>query len=62
MNPVTLAAPVGPLPLSEGVVADFSAETWWLTLVKAVFIVVFLIASVILVLWVERLRDRKSVV
>ena len=54
MNPVTLAAPVGPLPLSGGVVADFSAETWWLTLVKAVFIVVFLIASVILVLWVER--------
>ena len=54
MNPVTLAAPIGPLPLSGGVVADFSAETWWLTLVKAVFIVVFLIASVILVLWVER--------
>ena len=54
MNPVTLAAPVGPLPLSGGVAADFSAETWWLTLAKAVFIVVFLIASVILVLWVER--------
>ena len=43
------------LPGSEGgVIADFSAETWWLTLIKAVFVVAFLIVSVILVLWVER--------
>lgn len=34
--------------------ADFSQETWWLTVIKAVFIVVFLIASVIMALWVER--------
>ncbi|EEH64627.1 NADH dehydrogenase [Gleimia coleocanis DSM 15436] len=34
--------------------ADFSEETWWLTLIKALFIVVFLIASVIMALWVER--------
>jgi len=36
------------------VTADFSAETWWLTLIKAVVIVAFLIVSVLLVLWVER--------
>ena len=35
-------------------VADFSAETWWLTLIKAVFIVAFLIVSVMMALWVER--------
>ncbi len=34
--------------------ADFSDDTWWLTLIKAVFIVVFLIVSVIMALWVER--------
>ncbi|MDO4258027.1 MAG: NADH-quinone oxidoreductase subunit NuoH [Actinomycetaceae bacterium] len=34
--------------------ADFSQETWWLTLIKAVFIVVFLIVNVIMALWVER--------
>lgn len=34
--------------------ADFSQETWWLTLIKAVFIIVYLIASVIMALWVER--------
>ena len=34
--------------------ADFSEETWWLSLLKALFIVLFLIMSVILALWVER--------
>ena len=34
--------------------SDFSAETWWLTLIKAVFIVAFLIVSVMMALWVER--------
>lgn len=34
--------------------SDFSEETWWLSLIKALFIVVFLIASVIMALWVER--------
>ncbi|MDO4242176.1 MAG: NADH-quinone oxidoreductase subunit NuoH [Actinomyces sp.] len=37
-----------------GVTADFSDETWWLSVIKAVFIVLFLIVSVIMVLWVER--------
>ncbi len=35
-------------------VADFSDDTWWLTVIKAVFIVVYLIGSVIMALWVER--------
>ncbi|VEG75941.1 NADH-quinone oxidoreductase subunit NuoH [Actinomyces slackii] len=39
---------------SGGVTADFSQETWWLTLMKAGFIAGFLIVSVIMVLWVER--------
>lgn len=34
--------------------ADFSQETWWLSLLKAVFIVLFLILNVLLALWVER--------
>lgn len=34
--------------------ADFSEETWWLSLIKSLFIVVFLIVSVIMALWVER--------
>lgn len=38
----------------EYTVADFSQTTWWLVLIKAVFIVLFLILSVIMALWVER--------
>ncbi|WP_253953924.1 NADH-quinone oxidoreductase subunit NuoH [Schaalia sp. 19OD2882] len=34
--------------------ADFSQETWWLTVIKAVFLLVFLILNVIMALWVER--------
>ena len=34
--------------------ADFSQETWWLSLLKAVFIILFLILSVLMALWVER--------
>ena len=34
--------------------SDFSEETWWLTLIKAVFLIVFLILNVLLALWVER--------
>ena len=46
--------PAAALSTEGGVTADFSAETWWLTLIKAVVIVAFLIVSVILALWVER--------
>lgn len=49
MNPIlSVAAAV------ERVPADFSEETWWLTTIKAVVIIVYLIVSVIMALWVER--------
>ncbi|MCI1675051.1 MAG: NADH-quinone oxidoreductase subunit NuoH [Ancrocorticia sp.] len=35
-------------------VADFSDDTWWIWVIKAVFILLYLIMSVILALWVER--------
>ncbi|HHW82853.1 MAG TPA: NADH-quinone oxidoreductase subunit NuoH [Actinomycetales bacterium] len=35
-------------------VADFSQDTWWIWLIKAVFIILFLILSVLLMLWLER--------
>ncbi len=35
-------------------VADFSQDTWWLLVIKALFIVVYLIFSVIFALWFER--------
>ena len=43
-----------PFAVPEYTAADFSQETWWLSLIKAVFIIVFLIANVLLALWVER--------
>lgn len=46
MNPVILTA--------GGVVADFSDDTWWIWVIKAVFIVLFLIFTVIFALWFER--------
>ncbi|MCD4549120.1 MULTISPECIES: NADH-quinone oxidoreductase subunit NuoH [unclassified Schaalia] len=39
---------------AQYVAADFSQETWWLTVIKAVFIIVFLILNVLIALWVER--------
>lgn len=36
------------------VAADFSQDTWWLWVIKALFIVLFLIFSVIFALWFER--------
>lgn len=44
MNPVIL----------HMVTADFSQDTWWLWIIKALFIVLFLIFSVIFALWFER--------
>ena len=43
-----------PLDVPTYTAADFSQETWWLTVLKAVFIIVFLILNVLLALWVER--------
>lgn len=37
-----------------GVTADFSEETWWLSVIKAVFIMLFLIVSTIMAIWAER--------
>ncbi|MDO5722837.1 MAG: NADH-quinone oxidoreductase subunit NuoH [Flaviflexus sp.] len=34
--------------------ATFAEDTWWIWLIKALFIVVYLIMSVIMALWVER--------
>jgi len=58
VNPLSVSAIPAALPAAlaaqGGVVADFSDETWWLTLIKAVFIIVFLILSVIVAIWAER--------
>ena len=51
---VPTTAPATASGAEGGVTADFSAETWWLTLIKAVFIVAFLIVNVILAIWAER--------
>lgn len=54
-TPMALGAALGPhLGASGGVVADFSEETWWLSLLKAAFIMLFLIVSVIFAIWAER--------
>jgi len=42
------------IPFQANPVADFSEDTWWIWLVKAVFILVFLLVSVLMALWVER--------
>ncbi|QPK81584.1 NADH-quinone oxidoreductase subunit NuoH [Schaalia sp. ZJ405] len=47
MNLTALAVP-------KYAAADFSEETWWITLIKAVFLILFLIINVIAALWVER--------
>ena len=36
------------------VTADFSNDTWWIWLIKAVAIVVFLLTSVLFAIWFER--------
>ncbi|NLI05281.1 MAG: NADH-quinone oxidoreductase subunit NuoH [Actinomycetaceae bacterium] len=38
----------------QSVAADFSQDTWWIWVIKSLFIVLFLIFSVIFVLWFER--------
>ena len=43
-----------PLDVPTYTAADFTQETWWLTVLKAVFVIVFLILNVLLALWVER--------
>lgn len=48
MNPLILAE------AAPGVAADFSQETIWASIVKAVLIVVFLLTSVLFAIWFER--------
>ena len=48
MHTILLAEPVAP------VVADFSDDTWWIWLIKAVAILVFLLTSVLFAIWFER--------
>lgn len=50
----TLALTLTPFAPPTTAPADFREETWWLSLLKALFIVLFLIMSVIMALWVER--------
>ncbi|MBW8730642.1 MAG: NADH-quinone oxidoreductase subunit NuoH [Terrabacter sp.] len=42
------------LPLSENPTADFSDTPWWVALIKAVGIFVYLLVSTLLVIWFER--------
>lgn len=42
-----------PMPLASPT-ATFTDDTWWIWLIKALFIVLYLIMSVIMALWVER--------
>ena len=48
MNPWMFTLPMA------GQMADFSDDTWWIWVIKAVFILVYLIFSVIFALWFER--------
>ncbi|GMA32373.1 NADH-quinone oxidoreductase subunit NuoH [Litorihabitans aurantiacus] len=40
--------------MNHGVVADFSQDTWWIWVIKAVAILVFLLTSVLIAIWAER--------
>ncbi|WP_256793467.1 NADH-quinone oxidoreductase subunit NuoH [Terrabacter sp. Ter38] len=42
------------LPMSENPTADFSDTPWWVALIKAVGIFVYLLVSTLLVIWFER--------
>ena len=39
---------------AAGVAADFSNDTWWIWVIKAVAIVVFILLSVLIAIWFER--------
>ncbi|MFC4554458.1 NADH-quinone oxidoreductase subunit NuoH [Georgenia faecalis] len=42
------------VPMAAGTAADFSNDTWWIWVVKAVAIIVFLLVSVLIAIWAER--------
>jgi len=43
-----------PVPMLDNPTADFSDTPWWLSLVKALLIFVFLLVNTLLVIWFER--------
>ncbi|MEW6910576.1 NADH-quinone oxidoreductase subunit NuoH [Trueperella pyogenes] len=45
---------MNPIFTVGGVAADFSQDTWWIWVIKAIAVVLFLIFSVIFALWFER--------
>ena len=45
---------VAALPTTDNPVADFSDTPWWLALIKAVVVFVYLLLSTLLVIWFER--------
>ncbi|NCT91626.1 NADH-quinone oxidoreductase subunit NuoH [Cellulomonas sp. APG4] len=53
-----LLAPAGPVLAQvsgdQVATADFSNDTWWIVLIKAVGIIVFLLTSVLIAIWFER--------
>lgn len=54
MKLASISAHLLPSAPADSQMADFSNEPWWVSIIKAVLIVVWLILSVIMVLWVER--------
>ena len=47
--------PIAPtLATTDNPVADFSDTPWWLSLVKALLVFVFLMVNTLLVIWFER--------
>ncbi len=51
---LTLAPATVGVPMSDVPAADFSDTPWWLSLIKAQMIFVFLLVNVLIVIWFER--------
>ena len=54
MSLVTAYGVAAALPMTENPTADFSDTPWWVALIKAVGIFVYLLLSTLLVIWFER--------
>ena len=54
LHGILLSAPAGATPMIDNPKADFSDTPWWLSLIKAVIIFVYLLVSTLLVIWFER--------
>ncbi|MGB3684543.1 MAG: NADH-quinone oxidoreductase subunit NuoH [Ornithinimicrobium sp.] len=51
---MSVGAATGGVPMSDLPAADFSDTPWWLSLIKAQMIFVFLLLNVLIVIWFER--------